>query len=389
MKICGIICEYNPFHKGHQKQINYLKQDLGFDFVVMVMSGNFSQRAIPSIVDKYSKAQMVSGADLIVQIPTAYAINNGEVFAIAGIKLLYGLGVKHICFGVEDNNEELFFELADKMLNETNLYKQCLKEELKDGLSFKTATLNSIKKCYANGEKFFNLLSKPNNILALEYIKAIKRYKYNMMPIFLKREDNFTSLDNQSIASATQIRHFLNIDKPILNFVPISTFNILQERYIKDYMEKFQNIVFNIFLDCSIERLKNTYLVSEGIENKIFNAIVDSNNYNEFIGKITNKRFDQNKINRILLNYILGVDKSIIKNLYEKEFEYCKVIMINTKIIKVLNPRLKLVVRKNDVLKKFEDNKLEKIENKANLIANKIFESSLPYKDIYLKPIIF
>ena len=387
MKNCAIICEYNPFHNGHKFQIDYLKNVLGFDFVTIIMSGHFSQRAVPSVLDKYSRALMPQNCDLICQIPTAYSINNGEVFATAGIKIINSLNITHICFGVETPDKELFFSLADNLLNESNEYRQNLKNELKKGLSYKSANINSIKKSFARGEEYAKLLSTPNNILAFEYIKAIKKYNYNIEPIFLKRQNDYLSMTPCSdIASATMIRQNLSDNKDISLFVPDKSLEVLNKNYNPDYTKRFKNLVYISMLGADKERLKNTYNVTEGIENRIISAL-SSKDYDSLISNIVTKRYDLNKVNRILLCYMLGITNDVIKKLYISEPEYIKVLYINRKIIPYINTD-RLILRKKDITPNIENNVLEQIENKSNIFARYIYNKDIDTNDIFIKPII-
>ncbi|MBQ7307762.1 MAG: nucleotidyltransferase family protein [Clostridia bacterium] len=391
MKICGIICEYNPFHNGHLFQINYLKKTLGFNFVVIALSGSFSQRALPCCLDKYSKTKCIQNADMVCQIPTAYSINNAEVFALAGVKTLHSVGVDYICFGVEDDDPEIFFEMLDNLTNENEIFKNNLKENLDLGLNFKQANLISIQQSFPNGKRYAEVLEKPNNILAFEYLKAIKKCNYNIQPIFLKRstdfKENSKTLDN-TFASASKIRLLLENNENVSNLIPNQSFQILNKFFNKNYLDSYYNMAYCMLLNLDINKLQSTYLVSEGIENRMLNSLEISKNYEEFLNNTINKRFDKNKINRIVLNYILGVDKQIIKNLYNNKFDYVKVLLASKDILKVLNPNTKLIIRKKDITKIVENSQLEIIENKSNLLSNYIHKQSLPYKDIFVKCMI-
>ena len=237
---------------------------------------------------------------------------------------------------------------------------------------------------------FAEILNKPNNILAFEYLKTIKKYNYHIEPIFLKRntqfEENSEIINN--IASASKIRTLIKENKDFKNLVPSNSFNILSKYSNQNYLKNYYNLAFCSLLNFDLEKLKNTYLVSEGIENKILSSLEKSKDYEEFLINCVNKRFDKNKINRIVLNYILGIDKNIISSLYFEDFEYIKVLMAKKNILNILKPQCKLILRKNDITKKFENNKLELIENKSNLLINYILNTNLPYKDIFIKTII-
>ena len=386
MKICGIICEYNPFHNGHLKQIDYLKGTMNCDYVVIAMSGNFSQRALPCVLDKYKRAEFLDKVDLVCQIPTAYNINNGEVFALAGVKTLIQAGANCICFGVETVNENLFFSLRDKMLNENDIYKANLNKYLCSGMSFKQANILSVKESFEDGEAYCELLSKPNNILALEYLKAIKKLNCNFEIIFLKREDNFSDNfhSSENISSATTIRNYLSKGISIDNFTTKKVIKTLQNYYKNNYVENYKHIAFNVLLAYDIDKMRNTYLVSEGLENRILEMLQKSSDFDELVENICTKRYDKNKIYRVILNYVLGVSKDIIKKLYDDNtFNCVKVLAFNPEILKDIKG-INLIIRKYDITEKCFD-ELTQIENNSNLLASKIFNCEIPYNDIYIK----
>ena len=141
--ICAIICEYNPMHTGHVFLINEAKKLTGCDYMVGLMSGNFSQRSEPCILDKFSRAEIAckNGLDLVLNLPTIFCTNNAEIFALSSIKILNNLNINFLAFGVETLNEESFFELAKFLNNEPKKFKTLLKQNLKNGKNYKQ-TLN-------------------------------------------------------------------------------------------------------------------------------------------------------------------------------------------------------------------------------------------------------
>jgi len=185
MKLCAIICEYNPFHFGHWYHIQKAKELSGCDGVLCIMSGNFTQRAEPTITDKYVRASMAlnGGADIVVQMPTAYACSSAEIYALAGVKIANSFkNVTHISFGCECENFELLKELANYLADEPEEYKEALKKYLDEGNSIVLSRQKAIeqlvkeeKVSFSNITETIDALQKPNNILALEYLKALKR----------------------------------------------------------------------------------------------------------------------------------------------------------------------------------------------------------------------
>ena len=176
MKICTVIAEYNPFHNGHLKQLNYIKKELQPDYTIVIMSGNFTQRGDIAILDKYTRAShaILGGADLVLELPQVFACQNAEVFSKGALSILSKLpGEKTLCFGAENDNLDDFINLAKVLNNETKEYKRLLKENLSQGNSFIIARKKSLENLYKNSNLNLSLLDSPNNILGLEYIKAI------------------------------------------------------------------------------------------------------------------------------------------------------------------------------------------------------------------------
>ena len=182
MKICSCIAEYNPFHLGHLKHIDYIKTVLGADKVIVVMSGNFTQRGEPAVLDKFTRAKhaIIAGADLVIELPTVFATANAETFATGAVNLIHSLGcVDQLCFGVESGDKNAYLTLATALANESKEYKKALKEKLESGISLAKAKFEALK-MLDNAEYDANLLSSPNNILGLEYTKALIKNKSNI-----------------------------------------------------------------------------------------------------------------------------------------------------------------------------------------------------------------
>ena len=190
MKVVGIIAEYNPFHRGHEYQIRYVRETLGADYVIVAMSGDFVQRGAPALMEKYLRAEMalLGGADLVLELPIQVSTASAEGFAAGGVSLLDGLGcVDELCFGSECGDTEILMETARILVAEPPVYRDFLQKNLRDGMSFPLARSRALTSYVAKSaisdvssgdghfifpEQMDSILSSPNNILGIEYCKA-------------------------------------------------------------------------------------------------------------------------------------------------------------------------------------------------------------------------
>lgn len=398
-KICAIICEYNPFHNGHKNLTKKVQEKYNIDYFVGLMSGNFSQRSEPCILDKYTRSEIAikNGIDIVINLPTAFCTNNAEIFAKGSIKILNNLGIDYIAFGVETPNEEAFYSLAKYLLNEPHYFKKELKKLLKSGLSYNQCLQQLIEK---NSEKISSnssedvkkIISRPNNILALEYLKSLIKTKSKIKPIFIERVDNY---NNEKIikkfSSSSNIRkeiynqNFENIKK----FIPENSYSYFENLQLD--LNLFNKILLTKIKLETKENLKKIYSVSEGLENRILTLSKQTNDFNLFFNNLKTKRYKENKIKAVLLNDLLGIDKKIIQKLYTiKSNIIVKILALNSKktdILSKINTK-NLIIRKNDINKiKYHrySKKLFEIENRANAIYNMISNSNLIEEDIYNK----
>lgn len=189
-KVLGIIAEYNPFHNGHLYHLEQSKKLTGANYTVAIISGNFTQRGSTSLVDKWSKAKSAieNGIDLVIELPVLYATSSAENFAEGSIKLLNSLKVvDYISFGAETSNIDTLSEISEILLNEPRNYKNILSRELSKGVSFPKARENALLSYLDNNQKYQNILSSPNNILGIEYLKAMKKFKSTIKPVSVPR----------------------------------------------------------------------------------------------------------------------------------------------------------------------------------------------------------
>ena len=232
--VLGVVAEYNPFHNGHVYHLEKAKEKSEAQYTICVTSGNFVQRGNTSVVNKWKKAEMalLNGADLVIELPTVYSVSSAEGFSSGAIKILNGLGiVDSISFGTETDDYGALNNIASVVCDEPKQYKDLLSSELKKGLSFPKARENALMLYFDNNERYANILNGPNNILAVEYLKSLKKIKSTIQPIPVKREKVYYN-DNKIVdefASATAIRKLLadNDFREIRRVVPKSTYELL------------------------------------------------------------------------------------------------------------------------------------------------------------------
>ncbi|MGL4761443.1 MAG: nucleotidyltransferase [Sarcina sp.] len=402
MKISGIVTEYNPFHLGHNFHLENCKIDTSSDAVICVMSGNFVQRGTPALLDKWSRAQMAidNGVDLVIELPTLYAVSSAEHFAFGAISLLDSINVvDNIYFGSELGSVDLIMLIADILAVEPLEFKILLKDLLALGLPFPKARSKSLqiyilehKKTNLDISSLESFLNSPNNILGIEYCKNIIRLNSSIKPITLKREGsdyNDTKTKKNSFASATAIRNEIlhNSVDSIKEFLPKQTYNILKNKqYFTNPASMFNYIRYQLMLYPSI--ISEIQDASEGLDNKILNEIKVAKNYEDLLLKCKSKRYTHTRISRIICHLFLGIDKVLYDKLKERP-NYIRVLALNKtggKILKSIknNSEIEIITK---VPRKISDPLLAldvRATNLYSLLNPTLKESS----DYLLSPII-
>ena len=398
-KVLGIIAEYNPFHNGHLYHLENSKKITGCDYTVAIISGNFTQRGSTSIVDKWSKTKMAlkNGVDLVIELPVLYSISSAENFADGSIKILDSLGiVDYLSFGAETSDIETLKNIASILFDEPEDYKKLLSAQLNKGLSFPKARENAlidyIKNCnntdfYANSKldlkKYNEALSSPNNILGIEYLKALKKYNSLIKPICIKRfESEYNSTDfSNDIASATAVRKLVKSKDydVIKNLVPNDTYSILLENikngHIVEDLNVFEKEIVYVFRKMSIEEIANLPDVSEGLEFAIKDAVNSCNNVSELLNLLKSKRYTQTRLQRILLYALLGITKQDME-FSKNTVPYVRVLGFNENGKKLVseisrnNPGLNIITSVKKFVDSNENKKLELMLNKDIFTTN-------------------
>ena len=321
MKICAIICEYNPFHTGHLYQL--LQAGKKFDRIICIMSGNFVQRAEPAICEKYARARVAlcAGADMVIELPLKYAIANGEKFADGAVKTLSTLSdVSALVMGCETDDPELVKEIAKIQIDECENYKSVLAENLAQGLSYASAITKATCSQFSTDEdkkiKVEQILSKPNNLLCIEYMKAINKYCPKMETVLIKRKgaDYNSLLPTNNYASATAIRNMFYDGK----FTEASAYLTSEGSQIinefssqKPDLNLFGKICVLALKNAGVEGIKNACDCREGLEYKLYENAVKYNDLEEVLQNTKSKRYTYSRLKRIVLQVLLGITNSV------------------------------------------------------------------------------
>ena len=312
VKAVGIICEYNPFHNGHLYHINKIKEMYNGYKIIVVMSGNFTQRGDVSILDKWDKTELALqyGCDLVVELPFVFASQSADMFAHAAIYLLSELQVDVLVFGSESNNIELLKNLA-KIQLEDKRYNKLVSTYIEEGISYPTATSKAL--FTLTGKR----IDKSNDILGLSYIREIYKQESEIEPICIKRNNDFASRElSGNETSATSIRHALLHGEDVSNYVPPKTNQKLTKKlYFNE--EYFPILKYKILTDCFLDKYQT---VEEGIENRLRKYMLTSKSMEEFILKIKAKRYTYNRINRMLTHILVGFTKEEAKRFKSPEY---------------------------------------------------------------------
>ncbi|MCQ2540631.1 MAG: nucleotidyltransferase [Acetatifactor sp.] len=319
MKINAIIAEYNPFHTGHAYQIRDAKEATGADHTIVIMSGNFVQRGTPALFDKHLRTQaaLLNSADLVLELPAIFSTASAEYFAYGAVSLLNALGcVNHLCFGSESGDLDLLRKVAETLVQEPETYKTALKEALASGNSFPKARELALSKCHQELSGTA-LLGSPNNILALEYMKALCKTNSSMEPYTTRRAGSGyhdDSLD-ASFASATALRGKLAEDSTtasVKQYIPDNSCD-LYDAYLTQYQgvneNDFSSMLYYRLLSLAEVGYTQFLDVSEEISNRIQKHLPEYKGFTSFCELLKTKEVTYSRISRCLLHILLDVRK--------------------------------------------------------------------------------
>jgi len=322
MKTVGIITEYNPLHNGHLHHINETKRLSKADRLICVMSGNFTQRGEPAILDKFTRAKWAlnNGVDLVIELPFVFTVQNANIFASTSVEILNHLNVDEIYFGSETGDITELEELGE-ILN-TKAYHELIQTFLKDGNSYPTSSDLAMKQLYPNSS--FDL---PNNILGIQYLLAGKKLHSKIKFKTIKRlSANYfdDELQSSSIQSATAIRKLVKENKDISNYVPSDVLKSLTSEKLVSY-EDFLSSFKYIFKSSTKEDLQEIFNINEGIENRLL-KIKEYSSVQELIDKALTRRYTNSKIKRTLAHILCNTKKNVLTSF---EIPYIRILGMN------------------------------------------------------------
>lgn len=367
----GIIAEYNPFHNGHLYHLNKVKNMFPNSYLILVLIGNFTQRADISIINKWDKTKIALeyGFDLVVELPYNIATSSASIYALGAIKILDELNCDYLVFGSETNDVEKFKEIAIKT-SKNKIYQDKIKYFLDKGFNYP-------KSCSLALEHLFkDKIDKPNDVLALEYVRSIINLKSKIKPISIKRTNNYNDTNiNDKITSASSIRKNISNKELIINTLPKKSYDLINNINYDDF---FKYLKYEILTN---DNLNDILDVDEGIENKLKKEIISVDKLKDLILKVKSKRYSYNRIKRMLLHILTKTKKD-----YDKEVKYIRVLGMNLNGMKILkeakkNSNLQIVTKfKKEYYKLFED----------DIKASKLYSLLTKYdvKRDFSKPII-
>lgn len=328
MKTVGIIAEYNPFHNGHAYQITQAKELTGADYCIVVMSGNFVQRGVPAVMDKFlrTRAALMNGADLILELPVHYATASAEYFASGAVALLDKLGVTDcLCFGSECGDLQMLSTLSDLLLSENEEYKKILKHQLNAGYSYPKARHNALCTVLPQSTEDLDILRFPNNILGLEYLNSIKRRNSPMKPYTLPRigSDYHDMCIDGSYSSAQAIRESI-ISQGTISLirkqVPASAYELMEENYQKTFPilpEDISSMLFYKLISEQENGFDRYFDVSPQFSDRISRFLFTYGDYSSLCNALKSKNITYTKVARNLLHILL--------NIYQNDMDvFCK-----------------------------------------------------------------
>lgn len=326
MKTLAIISEFNPFHKGHKYLLDEAKKQTNAELSVSIMSGDYVQRGEPAIIDKFSRADsaMKAGFDMVVEMPSFISLQSAEYFAIGSIKILDKIGIDYLCFGIEKLNPDEFLEKVDILIEKSYELEELTKNNLHNS-SFTKARYDAT--CQLLGENDF---ITSNNILALEYIRAIRKINSKIKPVPIKRISSLnkeSELKKENISSSTAIRK--NIFNDYKDHVPNFSYEVIEKSIQKFGIPSmdYEYEIFKYLLLIEQKPMDNILGYEDGIENYLWKIAVKNQNFSSFIEEATTKRYTSSRIKRLMLNSILENDSYM----NDYDIDFYKVLAFNKK----------------------------------------------------------
>ncbi len=335
MRTVGLITEYNPFHNGHLHHLRESLRVTGADVSVAVMSGHFLQRGEPALVDKWVRAEMAltAGVDLVVELPLPWAASSAPDFARGAVQALDALGVDSLCFGSEVGEVEPLQHCADFLYDHDSIVAQKTSKLLRQGMNYPQARAQILTELLPE-ELDSAALAAPNNILGIEYLKALQQIESTIQPKTIKRIGagyHDTKIGLNGIASATGIRKKLAEAEPIDDLLPSAVSQLLQRVMAAGGIFSADNY-FRLLLAQAFRNpaeVVNFWLVENGIENRLLSAAENSSSLEELLVGLKSRQLTRTRIQRMLVSLLLGMDKKVIPQLFSVGPRYLHLLAVS------------------------------------------------------------
>ncbi|MBQ3136507.1 MAG: nucleotidyltransferase family protein [Clostridia bacterium] len=389
----GIVCEYNPFHKGHLYHIIKTKE-AGADFIVCVMSGNFVQRGECAYADKWTraKAAIVCGADVVIDLPVPWACASAENFARGSVGLLCDFGIDMLSFGSESGDAQLLKRCADA-LDDPDIAAY-IKEKMASGASYPAALCEAVGKKY--GEKASSLLSSPNSTLAVEYIRALNKISPDVRILPVKRKGSGHDSEEiaEGTASASKIRTFEKLSFAA-EYLPEKAFSLFEKAFSEGNgpynMKTGERAVLSAVREMKKEDYSLYVTDSSGLANRIYEAARTAGSLDSLYEKAKSKNFTHSRVRREVMNLFLKIPKDMSK----EKVPYMRILAVSEKGISLLsrakeNSSVPVITRHSETVKLSERGKeVYSLQcsstDKFALFTEKIRECSLEQKNSMIK----
>ena len=311
MKVCGVICEYNPFHNGHAYQLSRAKELTNADFLVCAMSGAFVQRGEPACLDKWTRAEAAlrCGADLVLELPALFAVRAAQDFAFGGVLLLDALGVvTHLSFGAENDDLALLTRLSRP---ETAEESEKIRQGLAQGLSHPAARAAAL-----------DVPTPPNVILAAEYLRALQKLGSRILPVPVKRDSEHRDETLHSMASATAVRAALREGLDVSCAMPQEVRALQLDALPSPLpdLNSFSQTLLYILRTTPPDVMQDAYAIPEGLENRLCREAFEASNLNDLLTRIACRRYSPARIRRLLVQMLLHLDAETIHSHPQPEY---------------------------------------------------------------------
>jgi predicted nucleotidyltransferase len=402
----GLVVEYNPFHNGHLYHIKKSKSITGSEAVVAVMSGNFVQRGIPAVIDKWLRAEMalVNGVDLVLELPILYSLSSAEFFAFGAVSILNSIGiVDSICFGSECGNINILKDIAEILEKEPEPFKKFLKDLMNTGMVYPSARSRALVQYLGHkGIKYSfdpnDVMASPNNTLGIEYCRSILRLNSSIKPFSILREGSGYNSEvfEDRFSSATALRKHFKENKPfdiIDEYVPPNVMEMFLDLKRMNYSFAFSDSMFP-FIKYRLLTMPNKYNllkipdISEGLENKICKSIETSENLDKLVEAVKSKRYTYTRISRILSQLFVGFEGYDTLHLRRKPCPYVRVLGFNSKGAQLLKEmKIKSAIPFYVKMPK-EQSDLQKLDIQSTKAYSLINRNVDPKSDYLRHPII-